>query len=68
MIDLTHPTGYISSQPQTNTVITLDNTLVDDPIKLVDDPSVLVGSQVTPVAIRSTTSPNLPKGFISYRR
>lgn len=63
-----YPIGKIPPQPQTITIITPDNTLVDDPVKLVDDPSSLVGSLVTPVEMRTAISPNYTKGSITYRR
>lgn len=41
------PKGSIKHQSQTDTPITGDATLVDDPVALVDDPTALVGGQTS---------------------
>lgn len=68
-MDLTEPIVNIKPQIQDIPPITLDGTLVDDPVALVDDPNALVGSQTTQIqSLGVSTSDNAPKGYIKVRR
>lgn len=63
------PRGSIRHRSQTDTPVTGDATLVDDPVALVDSPTALVGGQTS---INSDMVANVktfkPNGRIRIRR
>lgn len=53
----TTPKNELKAQSQVITPISVQTTLVDDPVALVDDPIALIGSQTTQVALKGTIKP-----------